>query len=201
MQEAPRDSGSILGSGWSPGGGNWQPTPVFLPEESHGQRSLAGYSPWGHKESDKPERLNNSVSTWVVRVVNTRVSLFSIAAGMKTKPLPRAEGLVRLLVIGPPPLLPSSSPIVMHPGLRAAPMIWWSTPSLPLADAVTASVSASCPPPPQPAPSSHLSELSSSISFSGTAESAPGFPGWDCFLYARSGGTRFPLFRNVHVSL
>ena len=30
----------------------WQPTPVFLPGESHGQRSLAGYSPWDHKESD-----------------------------------------------------------------------------------------------------------------------------------------------------
>ena len=29
----------------------WQPTPVFLPDESHGQRSLAGYSPWGQKES------------------------------------------------------------------------------------------------------------------------------------------------------
>ena len=27
----------------------WQPTPVFLPGESHGQRSLAGYSPWGCK--------------------------------------------------------------------------------------------------------------------------------------------------------
>ena len=27
----------------------WQPTPVFLPGESHGQRSLVGYSPWGHK--------------------------------------------------------------------------------------------------------------------------------------------------------
>ena len=27
----------------------WQPTPVFLPGESHGQRSLAGYSPWGRK--------------------------------------------------------------------------------------------------------------------------------------------------------
>ena len=26
----------------------WQPTPVFLPGESHGQRSLVGYSPWGH---------------------------------------------------------------------------------------------------------------------------------------------------------
>ena len=33
----------------------WQPTPVFLPEESHGQRSLAGYSPWSHKESDTTE--------------------------------------------------------------------------------------------------------------------------------------------------
>ena len=30
----------------------WQPTPVFLPGESHGQRRLAGYSPWGCKESD-----------------------------------------------------------------------------------------------------------------------------------------------------
>ena len=33
----------------------WQPTPVFLPEKSHGQRSLAGYSPWGHKELDMTE--------------------------------------------------------------------------------------------------------------------------------------------------
>ena len=31
----------------------WQPTPVFLPGESNGQRSLVGYSPWGHKESDQ----------------------------------------------------------------------------------------------------------------------------------------------------
>ena len=33
----------------------WQPTPVFLPRKSHGQRSLVGYSPWGHKESDTTE--------------------------------------------------------------------------------------------------------------------------------------------------
>ena len=33
----------------------WQPTPVFLLQESHGQRSLAGYSPWGCKESDTTE--------------------------------------------------------------------------------------------------------------------------------------------------
>ena len=30
----------------------WQPTPVFLPAESQGQRSLVGYSPWGCKELD-----------------------------------------------------------------------------------------------------------------------------------------------------
>ena len=30
----------------------WQPTPVFVPGESHGQRSLAGYCPWGHKQLD-----------------------------------------------------------------------------------------------------------------------------------------------------
>ena len=35
----------------------WQPTPVILPGEFHGQRSLVGYSPWGHKESDMTERL------------------------------------------------------------------------------------------------------------------------------------------------
>ena len=46
------DAGSIPGLGTSPWRRKWQPTPVFLPGESHGQRSLAGYSPQGHKESD-----------------------------------------------------------------------------------------------------------------------------------------------------
>ena len=32
-----------------------QPTPVLLPGKSHGQRSLAGYNPWDHKESDMTE--------------------------------------------------------------------------------------------------------------------------------------------------
>ena len=36
----------------------WQPAPVFLPVKSHGQRSLAGYSPWGNKELDTTEQLN-----------------------------------------------------------------------------------------------------------------------------------------------
>ena len=36
----------------------WQPTPRFLRGKSHGQGSLAGYSPWGHKESDTTEQLS-----------------------------------------------------------------------------------------------------------------------------------------------
>ena len=36
----------------------WQPTPVLLPGESHGRRSLVGYSPRGCKESDTTERLH-----------------------------------------------------------------------------------------------------------------------------------------------
>ena len=35
------------------------PTPIFLPGESHGQRSIAGYSPWGCKESHTAERLTH----------------------------------------------------------------------------------------------------------------------------------------------
>ena len=40
----------------------WQPVPAFLPGECHGQRSLRGYSPWGHKELDTIMRLTLSLS-------------------------------------------------------------------------------------------------------------------------------------------
>ena len=46
----------------------WQPTPVFLPGEFHGQGSLAGYSPWNHKESDTTEQLTRYIS---VQTTNT----------------------------------------------------------------------------------------------------------------------------------
>ena len=50
MQE-PQES-QVQSLGWEdPLERAWQPTPVFFPGESHGQRSLAGYSPWGQKES------------------------------------------------------------------------------------------------------------------------------------------------------
>ena len=41
----------------------WQPTPVFLPGESHGRRILVGYSSWGRKESDTTERLHFHCAT------------------------------------------------------------------------------------------------------------------------------------------
>ena len=39
----------------------YEPTPVFLPGKSHGQRSLVGYSPWGQKESDTTEQLKHNI--------------------------------------------------------------------------------------------------------------------------------------------
>ena len=58
---------------WSLGGKipwrrKWKPTPVFLPGESHGQRSLAGYSPQGRKESDTTERLHTHTHTHTHRM-------------------------------------------------------------------------------------------------------------------------------------
>ena len=50
----------------------WQPTPVFLPGKSHGQRSLAGYSPWGHKSQTQ---LSNETTT------TTRVTYSTFSRG------------------------------------------------------------------------------------------------------------------------
>ena len=50
-----RDTRSVPGWGRSPGGGNGYPTVVFLPGESHRQRSPKGFSPWGCKESAMTE--------------------------------------------------------------------------------------------------------------------------------------------------
>ena len=56
-----RDVTSILGSERSPEGGNGNPfPPVFLPGKFHGKSSLAGYSPWGHKESDMTEHARST---------------------------------------------------------------------------------------------------------------------------------------------
>ena len=58
VQILPANAGDAGDAGLIPGKiswrRTWQPTPVFLPGESYGQRSLAGYSSWGHK-SDMTE--------------------------------------------------------------------------------------------------------------------------------------------------
>ena len=53
---AAREVGLVPGPGRPPWKRKWQPTPIFFLGKSHGQRSLAGYSPWGRKKSDMPER-------------------------------------------------------------------------------------------------------------------------------------------------
>ena len=48
---------------------NWELTPVFLPGKSHGQRSLVGYSPWGHKELDTTEATEHACIERVAQMV------------------------------------------------------------------------------------------------------------------------------------
>ena len=61
-----RDSGLIPGLGRSPGGGNGNLFNILDWGKSHGQRSLEGYSPWGHKESDMTEHTNTLESSGAV---------------------------------------------------------------------------------------------------------------------------------------
>ena len=58
----------------------WQPTPVFLPAESHGQRSLAGYSPRSREESDMTEQHTH---TQTVSELPTRSSAVDRSQGDK----------------------------------------------------------------------------------------------------------------------
>ena len=57
------DSDLISGRGRFPWRRAWQPTPIFSPGKFHGQRSLAGYNPWGHKELDMTDLLSMHTRT------------------------------------------------------------------------------------------------------------------------------------------
>ena len=54
------DLGSVPGLGRFPGGGHGNPLQYSCLENPQGQRSLVGYSPWGHKESDRTEQLSTA---------------------------------------------------------------------------------------------------------------------------------------------
>ena len=69
------DPGLIPGSGRSPGVGHGNPLQYSCLENPHGQRSLAGYSPWGCKESDMTERLSTARhSKYLGSVMTTQAS-------------------------------------------------------------------------------------------------------------------------------
>ncbi|CAI9156257.1 unnamed protein product [Rangifer tarandus platyrhynchus] len=70
--------GLIPGSGRSPGAGYGNPHQYSCLENPHGQRSLVGYSPWGHRESDMTERLSTA---YILsnKLVHVGVSLSSVS--------------------------------------------------------------------------------------------------------------------------
>ena len=68
------------------------PTPVFLPGECHGQRSMVGYSPWGLKESDMTERLKHSTSCLLhVIYISSVQSNLSASDNLYLSPFPTAN--------------------------------------------------------------------------------------------------------------
>ena len=70
MHETHRGCGFHPWVGKIPWKREWQPSSVFLLGKSYGQRSLAGYSPWGHKESDTTDhRGNNTLNLRNCRIV------------------------------------------------------------------------------------------------------------------------------------
>ena len=60
----------------------WKTTLIFLPRKFHVQRSLRGYSPWGHKQSDMTEQLNNSNSTALGKSRDSRPDGLGFNAGV-----------------------------------------------------------------------------------------------------------------------
>ena len=65
LRRRPKRHGFNPWVGKIPWGRKWQPTPVFLPGKSHGQRSLAGSSPRGHRESDTTAAQTTTVCVMV----------------------------------------------------------------------------------------------------------------------------------------
>ena len=51
-------------------------TPVYLPGNFHGQRSLTGYNPWGHKESDTAEKLSTKLNNPLYKYISCFVYPF-----------------------------------------------------------------------------------------------------------------------------
>ena len=68
------DAGSIPGYAW-------QPTAVFLPGGSHGQRSLTGYSPWRHREAAEGPELTGTAT----QIHRSRSAFLAVCVGSKQR--------------------------------------------------------------------------------------------------------------------
>ena len=117
----------------------WQPTPEFLPGEFHGQRSLAGYSPWRCKESDTTEQLSFRFSRSYIPVnLDPSVQFSSVAQSCQTLCDPMNRSMPGLPVHHQ---LPEFSQTHVHR----------------VGDAIQPSHPLSSPSPPAPNPSQHQS--------------------------------------------
>ena len=86
-KESAYNAGSLrfhLWVGKIPWRRKWQPTSIFLPGESYGQRRLAGYSPWGRKSrtqlSDQTNQPTNQPTIWsgMIYIIQKNVSIYNI---------------------------------------------------------------------------------------------------------------------------
>ena len=104
VNNPPANSGDIKNHRLDPWVGKipwrraWQPTPVFLSGESHGQRSLVGYSLWGYKELDMTEGL------YILKEIRPGCSLEGMMLKLKLQYfghlLQRVDSLEKTLMLG-----------------------------------------------------------------------------------------------------
>ena len=111
----------------------WQPTPLFLSGESRGQRSLVGYSPWGHKESDRTERVTLSLSHMAINSVQVSPSASALPSSMEVsvglQGNCQASWLTMVLVLDLPSLPPPLTNIDL--GYVLDPCLWLVTSGFP----------------------------------------------------------------------
>ena len=87
----------------------WRPTPIFLPGKFHGQRTLTGYSPYSHKESDMSDHArakeDESLSNWVPFLAAYKINTYSISVDTKAAFNQNARNLGRWTQCLPKPSL------------------------------------------------------------------------------------------------
>jgi len=90
----------------------WLPTPVFLPGEFHGQRSLADFSPWDRKEADTTEQLSTHIHTILQTEKKKILKLFSRYKNISPKKLfdyPKYYWVKKVILQDPWPPFSSSN--------------------------------------------------------------------------------------------